>query len=232
MGQGPAQASSSCGREEVDDELLPHAAAAASTRTAAKRTRLNARHATAGTVRAVVLFAFFGALAACTGDGPLDTVSDTTLASSVWRADGEKIAAALPRAVGDFKASKDPDPFSTSYGSGPVFGADVTYAQGSREVVAHVESGNIRQRVATAEHGHANPGESFTTSEVTVHGKRATLHWNGIGKTGDVVFVVDRRFLVQMRLMPSKSADEIVSLAEAFDVSALPALALEGTNRP
>jgi hypothetical protein len=183
-------------------------------------------------VRAVVLFALLVAPAACTGDGPLDTVSDTTLDSSVWRGDGQKIAAALPRAVGDYKAPKDPEPFWTSYGSGPVFGADATYAQGSREVVVHVESGNIRQRVAGAEHGHANPGESFTTSEVTVHGKRATLHWNGVGKTGDVVFVVDRRFLVQMRLMPSKSADEIVSLAESFDVAPLRALVLEGTSHP
>ena len=183
-------------------------------------------------MRAVVLFACLAVLAACTGDGPLDTVSNTALDSSVWRGDGQKIAAALPRAVGDFKAPKDPDPFWTSYGSGPVFGADATYAQGSREIVVHVESGNIRQRVASAEHGHVNPGESFTTTEVTVHGKRATLHWNGVGKTGDVVFVVDRRFLVQMRLMPSKSADEIVNLAEAFDVSQLAALSLEGTNRP
>jgi hypothetical protein len=233
VGQGPAHASSSCGRdEELVDELLLQAAAPSTTTEATKKTRLNARHATAGGVRAVFLFAFLGALAACTGDGPLDTVSDTTLDSSVWRADGQKVAAALPHAVGDFKASKDPAPFWTSYGSGPVFGADATYAQGSREVVVHVESGNIRQRVTSAEQGHANPGESFTTSQVSVHGKRATLHWNGIGKTGDVVFVVDRRFLVQMRLMPSKSADEIVSLAETFDVAQLPALALEGTNRP
>ena len=232
VGQGPAHASSSCGSDEVlEDELLPQAAAPSTVR-ATKKTRLKARHATAGSVRAVVLFACFGALVACTGDGPLDTVSNTTLDSSVWRADSQKIAAALPHAVGDFKAPKDPDPFWTSYGSGPVFGADATYAQGSREVVVHVESGNIRQRVANAEHGHANPGESFTTSEVTAHGKRATLHWNSVGKTGDVVFVVDRRFLVQMRLMPSKSADEIVSLAEAFDVSQLPGLALEGTNQP
>jgi hypothetical protein len=183
-------------------------------------------------VRWVVLFASLGGLTACTGDGPLDSVSDTRLDSSVWRADGQKIAAALPRAVGDFKASKDPDPFWTSYGSGPVFGADATYAEGSLEMVLHVESGNIRQRAVTAEHGHANPGESFTTSEVTVHGKRAVLHWNGTGKTGDIVFVVDRRFLVQMRLMPSKSSSDIVTLAEGFDVAPLRALVLEGTTGP
>lgn len=183
-------------------------------------------------MRAVALFVWLGALVACTGDGPLDTVSNTTLDSSVWRADGEKVAAALPRALGDFKASRDPAPFWTSYGSGPVFGADATYAQGSREVIVHVESGNIRQRVATAEHGHANPGESFTTSEVMVQGKRATLHWNGTGKTGDVVFVVDRRFMVQMRLMPSSTSDEIVHLADAFDLAPLRVLTLEGTNRP
>lgn len=183
-------------------------------------------------MRAVVLFALTFAAVACTGEGPLDTVTDTALDASVWRADGEKIAASLPRAVGDFRASRDPAAFWTSYGSGPVFGADATYAQGSREVVVHVESGNIRQRAAAAEHGHANPGESFTTSEVTVHGKRAVLHWNGIGKTGDVVFVVDRRFLVQMRLMPSNASDEIVRLADAFDVASMRALVLDGTNRP
>lgn len=183
-------------------------------------------------MRALVLLAILVPAAACTGDGPLDTVSDTTLDPSVWRGDGQKIASALPHAVGDFKAAKDPAAFWTSYGSGPVFGADATYAQGSREVVVHVESGNIRQRAATAEHGHANPGESFTTSEVTVQGRRATLHWNGIGKTGDVVFVVDRRFLVQMRLMPSNASDEIVRLAGSFDVAGLRALSLEGTARP
>ncbi|HEX8789919.1 MAG TPA: hypothetical protein VF765_03135 [Polyangiaceae bacterium] len=183
-------------------------------------------------MRAILLFALLAAPAACTGDGPLDTVSDTAIDPGVWRGDGQKIANALPHALGDFKAPKDPAPFWTSYGSGPVFGADATYAQGSREVVVHVESGNIRQRAATAEKGHANPGESFTTSEVTVQGKRATLHWNGIGKTGDVVFVVDRRFLVQMRLMPSNTSDEIVHLAEALDVAPLRALVLEGTTRP
>lgn len=183
-------------------------------------------------MRAVLLFASVGVLVACTGDGPLDTVSDTALDPSIWKADGEKVAASLPRAVGDFKAPKDAVPFWTSYGSGPVFGADATYAEGPRELVVHVESGNIRQRAATAEHGHANPGESFTTTEVTVQGKRATLHWNGIGKTGDVVFVVDRRFLVQMHLMPSKSSDEIVHLAEAFDVASMRALVLEGTQHP
>ena len=183
-------------------------------------------------MREVVLVGFLAAAVACTGDGPIDTVSDTTLDPGVWHADGQKIGAALPRAIGDFKAPKDPVPFWTSYGTGPVFGVDATYAQGSREVVVHVESGNIRQRAAAAEHGHANPGESFTTSEVTVQGRRATLHWNGIGKTGDVVFVVDRRFLVQMRLMPANASDEIVHLADAFDVAPMRALVLEGTNRP
>jgi hypothetical protein len=183
-------------------------------------------------VRAVLLIASLGALAACTGDGPLDTVSNTGLDPSVWRGDGQKIAAALPRVVGDFKAPKDADPFWTSYGSGPVFGADATYDEGSRELVVHVESGNIRQRAASAQHGHANPGESFTTSDVTVQGKPATLHWNGVGKTGDIVFVVDRRFLVQMRLMPSKSSDEMVQLADAFDAAPMRALELEGTSRP
>lgn len=184
-------------------------------------------------MRAVVLLAVLGATtAACTGDGPIDTVSDTRLDPSVWRADAQKIVAALPRAVGDYKVSKDPDPFWTSYGSGPVFGADATYARGSTEMTVHVETGNIRQRVGEAEHGRANPGESFATSQVTVHGKRAVLHWNSIGRTGDVVFVVDRRFMVQMRLMPSKSANDVVGLAEAFDVAPLQSLSLEGTTKP
>jgi hypothetical protein len=168
---------------------------------------------------------------ACESDGPLDTIADTTLDPGVWRADGQKILGALPRVVASFKPAEAADAYSTSYRTGPVFGASCTYADGARQLVLRVESGNIRERAATLAKGHANPGESFVTHDATVHGARATVHWNGIGKTADVVFVLQRRLLVQVVLVPAKGEEELLQLAESMDIGPLEALAFDGVKK-
>jgi hypothetical protein len=165
---------------------------------------------------------------ACDSDGPLDSVIDTTANPSVWHDDAAKILDVLPKVVTSFKPSDAATPFNTSYRTGPVFGASCTYADGPRQLVVRVESGNIRERFATLAKGHANAGESFVTREATVHGQKATVHWNGLGLTADVVYVLQRRFIVELRLVPARSDDDVVQLAEAMDVAPLTALVLAG----
>lgn len=180
--------------------------------------------AVTATVAAVAL----AALSACDGDGPLDSVIDTGADPAVWHEDAAKVLGALPKVVTSFKPSEAAAPFNTSYRAGPVFGASCTYADGPRQLVVRVESGNIRDRFATLARGHANAGESFVTHEATVHGQKATVHWNGPGQTADVVYVLQRRFIVELRLVPTRSDDEVVQLAEAMDVAPLTALVLAG----
>lgn len=187
---------------------------------------------------ALPAFAFAPALAAalglagCDHDSPLDTVVDSAQDAAVWHDDAMKILAALPRVVASFKPSEAAAPFTTSYRTGPVFGASATYAaDGGRQLVIRVESGNIRDRAATLAKGHANPGEAFASSEVTVHGQKAALHWNSLGRTADVVYVLQRRFVVELRVVPAQSDDEVVQLAEAMDVGPLQGLVLEGVTR-
>lgn len=181
--------------------------------------------------RALVFAATCAAFAAaCDRDGAIDTITDTSLDPAVWRADGQKVSGALPRVVTSFKPSEGADAFATSYRTGPVFGGSCTYADGARQLVVRVESGNIRERAATLAKGHANPGESFVTRDATVHGKHATVHWNGIGKTAEVIFVLQRRLLVQLVLVPAKGDEEIVQLAESMDVGPLEALVFDGVN--
>jgi hypothetical protein len=179
----------------------------------------------------VVALLLAAASVACASDSPLDTIANTSLDPAVWRGDGDKVLAVLPLVVGTFKPSEAASAFATSFGTGPVFGAECTYADGPRQLVLRIESGNIRERASKAEVGHANKGESFTTREVMVHGKRAVLHWNAIGKTGDVVFVVDRRLLFQLRLVPARSDDEVVQLANAIDTAPFVRLVFEGVTR-
>jgi hypothetical protein len=167
----------------------------------------------------------------CDTDSALDTVADTTADAAVWHADAQKISGALPRVIASFKPSEAADAFNTSYRTGPVFGASCTYADGARQLVVRVESGNIRERAASLAKAHVPKGESYVTREVTVHGKHAFLHWNGIGKTGDVVFVLQRRFVVQLQVVPAKSDDEVVQLAEAIDVGPIEALVLDGVMK-
>jgi hypothetical protein len=167
---------------------------------------------------------------ACDRDGPLDTVADTATDAAVWHEDAMKILAVLPKVVAGFKPTEAAAPFNTSYRTGPVFGASCTYGDGPRGLVVRVESGNIRERYASLAKGHANPGESFVTREATVHGLPAVVHWNGIGKTADVVYVLQRRFIVEMHLVPTRSDDELVQLAEAMDVAPLTGLTLDGVK--
>jgi hypothetical protein len=177
----------------------------------------------------IAMLAIAGGLAvACDNDGPLDNVADVTLDAAVWQSDATKILAVLPQVVASFKPSEAAAPFTTTYRTGPVFGASATYADGPRQLVVRVESGNIRERAATLAKGHANRGEAFVTTEVTVHGQKASVHWNGVGKTADVVYVLQRRFIVELRVVPAISDDEIVHLAEAMDIGPLQTLSLEG----
>ena len=182
-------------------------------------------------MRGALLFAAVVALASCDSDGAIDTISDTSLDPAIWRADGQKVSGALPRVVASFKPSEGADAFATSYRTGPVFGGSCAYADGARQLVVRVESGNIRERAAALAKGRANPGESFITRDATVHGKHATVHWNGIGKTADVVFVLQRRLLVQLVLVPAKGEDEAVQLAESMDVGPLEALVFDGVTK-
>ena len=180
---------------------------------------------------AVVSAALALALAGCDRDGAVDAVTDPGLDSAVWRQDGVKLSAALPQSVGTFKPSDPVNSYATSYRTGPVVGASCTYADGRRQLVVRVESGNIRERAATLANGRANPGESFVSRPVTVRGHAATLHWNETGKTGDVVYVLQRRYVVQLQLVPARSGDEVVQLASAMDVAPLEALVLDGIAR-
>jgi hypothetical protein len=170
------------------------------------------------------------ALPACDRDGPLDTVADTQADPALWHEDAARILAALPKVITSFQPSEAAAPFNTSYRTGPVFGASCTYAEGSRQLVVRVESGNIRERFATLARGHANAGESFVTREATVRGQKAVVHWNGPGRTADVVYVLQRRFIVELRLVPARSDDEVVQLAEAMDVTPLTAVVLAGVK--
>jgi hypothetical protein len=169
-------------------------------------------------------------LVACDTEGPLDTVADTSADAALWHDDATKMVAALPGVVASFKPSEAAAPFNTSYRTGPVFGASCTYAEGSRQLVVRVESGNIRERFATLARGHANAGESFVTRDATVHGHKAIVHWNAPGQTADLVYVLQRRFIVELRLVPARTDDEIVGLAEAMDVNPLTTLVLAGVK--
>jgi hypothetical protein len=172
------------------------------------------------------------ALAACDRDGPLDTVSDSTLDAAVWRGDGQKISAAMPHAVGAFVPVEGVDAFSTSYSTGPVFGASCTYGDGARQLTVRVESGNIRVHAASLD---TRPGvvasdSGFVTRQAVVHGRPAALRWSEKARTGEVTFLVQRRFLVEVRVSPATSADEAVSLASSIDLAPLESLVLDGVT--
>ncbi len=197
----------------------------------AGRVRFVGAPLTRGQLVALALLASLGpAVAGCDRNGPLDTVIDTATDAGVWRDDATKILAALPHAVSSFKPSESAEPFVTSYRTGPVFGASATYADGPRQLVLRIESGNIRERAATLAKGHTNPGEAFVTREARVHGQPATVHWDSVGKTADIVVVLQRRFLVELRLVPAQGDDEVQRLAEAMDVAPLEALTLDGVK--
>jgi hypothetical protein len=170
---------------------------------------------------------------ACDSDTPLDTVADTSLDAAVWRADSRKIAAALPGRVASFVPSEGADPFYTSYGTGPVFGASCAYAEGARQLIVRIESGNIRSRATSAldPRGEAGTDARFVARPTKVHGRPALQRWSDGGRVGEVTFLVARRYLVQVRVVPASNDSEALSLAEAIDVTPLEGLTLEGVTR-
>jgi hypothetical protein len=177
--------------------------------------------------RACFVLVGLAALPACDLDGPRDTIADVTVDAGVWLADAQKISAALPARVGSFVPSEGADPFFTSYSTGPVFGSSCTYADGGRQLVVRVESGNIKARGAAAL--DAGPGSGAHVR--SVHGRPAVVHWNETGRTGEVAFLVARRYLVQVRVVPATSEGEVIRLAEAVDPAPLEALVLDGVSR-
>jgi hypothetical protein len=170
---------------------------------------------------------------ACDSDSALDTVADGSLDAAVWRADSRKIAEALPRRVGSFVPSEGADPFYTSYGTGPVFGASCAYADGGRQLVVRVESGNIRARAFAAldPGGEAGTDPKFAARASKVHGRPALQRWSADGRVGEVTFLVARRYLVQVRVVPGSNDSEASSLAESIDVGPLERLTLDGVTR-
>ncbi|HEY3816342.1 MAG TPA: hypothetical protein VGL81_04180 [Polyangiaceae bacterium] len=169
----------------------------------------------------------------CDDATPLDTVADTSLDPGVWRADSRKIAAVLPARVGSFVPLEGADPFYTSYGAGPVFGASCTYAEGDRQVIVRVESGNIRARARAAldPGGEAGTDPKFQSHAAKVQGRPALQRWSDAGRASEVSFLVARRYLVQVRVVPATSDSEASTLAEAIDVKPLESLALDGVTR-
>jgi hypothetical protein len=183
-------------------------------------------------VRTVPL-ALLALLAACGRPGALDTVADTSADPTVWRGDAQKIASVLPTKIGAFAPSEAADPFWTSYRTGPVFGASCVYAEAGRQLTVRVETGNIAARAATALDPKPGPDDRPTGSEVrevTVKGAPGVSRWDERGRTGEVTFVVARRYLVQLRLVPGATAGETMALAEGIDVGPLAALALDGVR--
>ena len=157
--------------------------------------------------------------------GPADdTVADLTTDPRVWLEDARKISATLPSRVGDFTASEAADPFATSYSTGPVFGSSCTYAHDGRQLVVRIESGNVRARAAAAldAGGGARAG--------SVHGAPAVVRWGDVSRVGEVTFVVARRYLVALRLVPSNGDAEVERLADSLDTKPLEGLVLTGVR--
>ena len=172
-------------------------------------------------------------LFSCDNESPLDTIADTSLDAGVWRADARKIAGALPGRVVSFIPTEGADPFNTSYAAGPVFGASCAYADGDRQVVVRVESGNIRSRATAALDVRRVVGadSSGVVRQVKVHGHPGVQRWSSGGRVGEVTFLVARRYLVELRVVPAANDAEAASLAEAIDLAPLEGLTLEGVTR-
>jgi hypothetical protein len=182
-------------------------------------------------VRPVALFAVLAVCTvACGRDTGLDTVADTNADPAVWHRDADRIAGALPRTIGTFAPREAVNPFVTSYRTGPVFGVSCVYADGGKELLVRIESGNIAARSAAAlEQGPPAEGKP-AGRQLTVNGSPAVTHWDEGGRESEVTFLVARRFIVQLRIVPASGAAEAPSLAEALDVSSLKSLALEGVK--
>jgi hypothetical protein len=173
----------------------------------------------------IALFAA-GLACGCNRDAAVDAVVDTTTDRRVWLEDARKISAALPKRIGDFAPSDGADPFTTTFGTGPVFGSSCTYEHDRRQLVVRVESGNIRARAAAA----LDAGGGGRVQ--TVHGQPAVVRWGDVTRVAEVTFVVARRYLVEVRLVPADGDAEAVRLAEALDTRPFESLVLEGTRAP
>ncbi|HEX3345482.1 MAG TPA: hypothetical protein VHS09_12950, partial [Polyangiaceae bacterium] len=123
--------------------------------------------------------------------------------------------------------------FYTSYGTGPVFGASCAYVDGDRQLVVRIESGNIRARAAAAldPRGEAGADARFDSRALKIHGRPALKRWSSGGRVGEVTFLVARRYLVQVRVVPAVSDSEATTLAEGLDVAPLEGLTLDGVTR-
>jgi len=238
-GHAPAHVSSSGGRAVDEGELLHADATITATSRGQKRARIGRGPCYALAVRNVRSVARLALVAvailsgACDSETPLDTVADTSLDAAVWRADSRKIAGVLPGRVASFAPSEGADPFFTSYGAGPVFGASCAYADGNRQLIVRVESGNIRSRATAAldPRGEAGTDARFATRPARVHGRPALNRWSEGGRVGEVTFLVARRYLVEVRVVPASNDSEAISLAESIDVTLLEGLTLEGVTR-
>jgi hypothetical protein len=173
-------------------------------------------------VLAVILV---GVLAGCDRDGPMDTVVDHAADAAVWLGDARKITATLPARVGSFAPTEGADPFFTTYSTGPVFGSSCAYADGGRQLVVRVESGNVEQRGTNAL--DAGPGGRVTR----VHGWPGVVRWSDASRVGQVTFVVARRYVVDVRLVPANGDGEVLRLAESIDTGPLAGLVLDGVSR-
>jgi len=180
-------------------------------------------------VRAVLLFALALGVSGCGRERALDTVADTSTDPGVWRADAQKIAGALPARIGAFTPSEAVNPFWTSYRTGPVFGASCVYASAGRQLMVRVETGNIAARSVAALDPKPE-GDGPAGREMTVKGSPGVARWSEVGREGAVTFLVDRRYLVQLRLVPASAEGEAASLAEAIDVAPVRGLVLDGVR--
>ena len=171
------------------------------------------------------LLVLLAGLAACDRDAPLDTVADPSADAGVWLADARKVSGALPRRIGSFEPAEGADPFSTTYATGPVFGSSCTYADGQRQLVVRIETGNVAHRAATAL--EAAPG----ARAVRVNGSPGVVRWTEASRVGQMSFLVARRYLVELRLVPANGDGEMIRIAESIDTAALTALVLDGVTR-
>ena len=168
------------------------------------------------------------ALVACDKSAAIDTVADAGLPAAVWHADADRVALALPKRVGAFLPSEAAEPFSTSYATGPVFGASCTYADGPRQLTVRIETGNVKARAAAALDLRSGAKGPRTPHETTVHGRPAVARWDASARAAEVTFVLSRRYLVDVRLVPASGDGEATALAEAVDLAPLESLSLDG----
>ena len=157
----------------------------------------------------------------------MDTVVDAARAdAAVWLGDARKDHGVAPGARRLLRShGGSADPFFTTYSTGPVFGSSCAYADGGRQLVVRVESGNVEQRGTNAL--DAGPGGRVTR----VHGWPAVVRFSDGSRVGQVTFVVARRYVVDVRLVPANGDGEVLRLAESIDTGPLAGLVLDGVSR-